>query len=134
MQTAIKKLNPKKATVENDIPPKVLIETNEIVSIYLTKICNDSKTDQIFPTILKKADVLPIYKKEEKTIKENYRPVSLLPTVSKLLERDMYYQIHGYIDKYLSPYLFGFRKGHSTELCLSIMLEQWKKALDKKNT
>ena len=50
MQTAIKKLNPKKATVENDIPPKVLIETNEIVSIYLTKICNDSKTDQIFST------------------------------------------------------------------------------------
>ena len=44
----------------------------------------------------------------------------------------MYNQIHSYIDKYLSPYLFGFRKGHSTEQCLNIMLESWKKALDKK--
>ena len=47
----------------------------------------------------------------------------------------MYNQILAYIDKFLSPYLFGFRKGHNTEQCLIIMLEAWKKALDeKKNT
>ena len=39
-------------------------------------------------------------------------------------------QIIHYVDKFLSPYLFGFRKGHSTEQCLNIMLEKWKKALD----
>ena len=44
----------------------------------------------------------------------------------------MYKQIHRYIDKYLSPYLFGFRNGYSTEQCLNAMLEQWKKALDQK--
>ena len=44
----------------------------------------------------------------------------------------MYTQILLYIDKYLSPYLFGFRKGHSTEQCLNVMIERWKKALDKK--
>ena len=63
---------------------------------------------------------------------KNYRPVSLLPIVSKLFERNMYNQILAYIDKFLSPYLFGFRKGHSTEQCLIIMLEAWKKALDEK--
>ena len=62
---------------------------------------------------------------------KNYRPVSLLPIVSKLFERNMYNQILAYIDTFLSPYLFGFRKGHSTEQCLIIMLEAWKKALDE---
>ena len=44
----------------------------------------------------------------------------------------MYNQILLYIDKYLFPYLFGYI-GHSTEQCLSAMLEEWKKALDKHN-
>ena len=42
-------------------------------------------------------------------------------------------QILLYIDKYLSPYLFRYRVGHSMEQCLSVMLEEWKKALDKQN-
>ena len=132
LQKEIEKVDSKKATVENDIPIKMLINTSDIVSNYLTTICNDSKTGQIFPESLKLADIIPIHKKEDRTNKENYRPVSLLPIVSKLLERDMYKQINSYIEKYLSPYLFGFRKGHSTEQCLIVMLEQWKKALDKK--
>ena len=45
----------------------------------------------------------------------------------------MYDQILLYMDKYLSPYLFGCRKNHSTEQCLTIMIEFWKKALDSKN-
>ena len=46
----------------------------------------------------------------------------------------MYNQILSYIDNFLSPYLFGYRKGYSTEQCLTVMLEQWKKALDGKGT
>ena len=65
----------------------MLIETNDISSVFLTKIYNVSKDDLIFPETLKNSDVLPIHKKEEKTKKENYRPVSLLPIVSKLFER-----------------------------------------------
>ena len=51
-----------------------------------------------------------------------------------LFERDMYNQILAYIDKYLSPYLFAYRKGYSTEQCLTVMLELWKKAIDSKGT
>ena len=120
----IQQLDPKKASAENDIPTKVLIETSDAASHYLPKICNNSKKDHIFPESLKLADVIPMHKNDERTNKENYRPVSLLPITSKLFERDMYKQIHRYTDKYLSPYLFGFRKGHSTEQCLTVMLEQ----------
>ena len=127
-------MDPRKVAVENDIPAKILMETNETSSIFLTKIYNDSKDDHIFPGTLRNAVVVPIHKKKERTSKENYRPDSLLPLISKLFERDMYNQILGYIEKYLSPYLFGFRKGHSTEQCLNVMIERLKKALDEKKS
>ena len=80
------------------------------------------------------ADVIPIHKKDETTLLKNYRPVSLIPVVSKLFERDMYNQLLTYIDKLMPPCLFGYRKGHSTEQCLTVMLEIWEKALDGKGT
>ena len=81
-----KALDPKKASVKNDIPAKMLIETNDISSVYLSDIYNVSKKDLIFPETLKYADVVPIYKKEERPKKENYRSVSLLPIVLKYLK------------------------------------------------
>ena len=63
---------------------------------------------------------------------KNYCPISLLPVVSKIFDRNMYNQIISHIDNLLSPYLFGFRKGHNTEQCLLIMIEAWRKALDEK--
>ena len=91
---------------------------------------NDSNNTSNFPNSLKSADVTPIHKKEERTMKDNYRPVSILPPVSKKIERNMFDQISSYIDKYLSPFLFGFRKGYSTQHCLSVMINKWKKAMD----
>ena len=76
----------------------------------------------------------PIHKKDEKTAMKNYRPVSLIPIVSKLFERNMYDQILEYMNNFLSPYLFGYRKGHSTEQCLMVMLEIWRKALNENNS
>ena len=130
----ISKLDPKKASVENDIPTKILIDSQDIVCEHLSNIYNNSKNDHKYPQKLKLADVVPIHKKEETTLLKNYRPVSLIPVVSKLFERDMYNQMFSYIDKFLSPYLFGYRKGYSTEQCLTVMLEIWKKALDSKGT
>ena len=82
--------------LENDIPTTMLVKTNDIVSGHLSN------------TTLKVADITPIHKKEEKTLTKNYRPVSLIPIVSKLYERNMYNQIIDYIQDYLSPHLFGF--------------------------
>ena len=73
------------------------------------------------------ADISPVHKKDERTNIENYRPVSILPSVSKIFERIIYCQIDNYIDKHLSDYLCGFRKGYSTQYCLIFMLEKWEK-------
>ena len=130
--TKIKSLDPKKASVENDIPTKMLIGTNDIISGYFSEIYNFSKNSNKYPSSLKNADVTPIHKEKEKTLKKNYRPVSILPVLSKLYENIMNEQISAYIDRYLSSYLFGYRKGYGTQHCLLVMIEMWRKALDEK--
>ena len=125
------KLNKNKPTTENDIPAKILVENAVPCAPILTQIYNDSLTNKNFPSSLKKADMTPGHKKEEKTFKENYRPVSVLPTVSKIFERHMYQDIDSYMKKYVSPYICGFRKGYSTQHCLLAMIEKMKRALDK---
>ena len=132
IEKEILRLDPKKANISGDIPSKMIIISHDIVSNHLSYVYNKAKDSHSFPKSLKKADVIPIHKKEEKTLAKNYRPVSLIPIVSKVFEKQMYGEIMNYIEKFLSPYLFGFRKYHSTEQCLTIMLEYWKKSLDKK--
>ena len=64
-------------------------------------------------------------------MKKDYRPINLIPIVSKLYEKNMYDQIYTYVDKFPSPYLLGYLQNHSTEQ--TILIELWKKALDTKN-
>ena len=128
----ISRLNKNKTTSYDDIPAKVLCSSSDIVSPIISKIYDNIKTNCVFPDPLKMGNVTPVYKKGERTNMENYRPISNLPTASKIYEREMYRQIYTYIDEYLSPYLSGFRKGYSTQHCLAVMIETWKKAVDRK--
>ena len=86
----------------------------------------------IFPSKSKLADIAPAHKKGNRTEKSNYRPVSLLSTMSKIHERLLFNQINEYISHKLSKYLCGFRKHFSAQHCLVLMLENWKLSLDKK--
>ena len=130
--TKIKSLDPKKAVMDNDIAIKTLIGTNDIISGHFSKIYNHSINSNEFPSSLKTADVTPVYKEKEHTLKKNYRPISILPVLSKLYENIMNEQISAYMDGYLSPYLCGYRKGYGTQHCLLVMIEMWRKALDER--
>ena len=127
----ISSLNKKKPTTFNNIPTRILVDNCDIISPFITDIYNTSKSKSEFPSTLKLADITPAYKKGERTTEDNYRPVSILPSISKVFERNMYDQIHSYINKYLSPFLFGFRQGFSTQHCLMVMLDKWLKAMDQ---
>ena len=127
LKDEINKLDPRKAGIENDISTNILITTTDIVCIHLSQIYNSTKNDNTFPQNLKLADVIPIHKNDAHTLMKNYRPVSLIPIVSKLFERYMYNQMLADIEIFLSPYLFGYRRGYITEQCLIVMLEKWKK-------
>ena len=133
IEREIDKLNINKPTTFNNIPAKILVENGETCSPFISKIYNDSIFSCKFPGPLKNADITPVHKKDETTKKENYRPVSILPSISKIFERNMYDQIYTYMNNHLSHYLCGFRKGYNTQHCLIVMLEKWRKALDKRN-
>ena len=63
--------------------------------------------------------------------RDNYRPVSILPNISKIFERCIFCQLSKFMDQFLSKYQCGFRKGYSAQYCLLAMLEKWKSAVDK---
>ena len=85
-----------------------------------------------FPTELKVADVSSIFKKDDPLKMKNYRPVSVLPVVSKIFEKLLHKQTSLHVDHFLSPYLCGYRKGVSTHQTLISLLEKWKTVLDMK--
>ena len=128
----IKKLDSSKATSFKNIPIKVFKENADLYTNIITKLVNNSIQTCTFPDELKMADITPVFKKNEALNMENYRPVSLLPTVSKFFERIMLNQINTYIANHLSNYLCGFRKGFSPQHCLLIMIENMKKCIDEK--
>ena len=81
----------------------------------------------------KNADIIPVHKKKEKSVKTNYRPVSILPNLSKTYEKLIYNQLYYYFDKILLPSQCGFRKGYSSQNCLLAMLKNLKKPADDGN-
>ena len=85
-----------------------------------------------FPENLNLADITPVLKKKDPLDKPNYRPVSVLPPVSKFFERLLQKQINEQMKNKLSPYLCGYRKGFSTQYALLSLIERSKKILDEK--
>ena len=102
----INSINNKKANPFNTIPSKILKISSECSADTLTSLINKSLTSsRKFPSNLKLADITPIYKKKKPPqAKENYRPVSVLPVLSKVFERLMQKQINSFFTDYLSNF------------------------------
>ena len=125
----IQNLDASKACQDIDVSTKILKENANIFADFLHASFNEFvKTE--FPSVLKQANITPVYKKGERECKNNYRPVSILSNVSEIFERIMFRQISNYMDSFFSKYQCGFRNGYSTQQCLLSMLEKWKRAVD----
>ena len=132
MEKEIQLINFKKVTTNDRIPPKILKISSEVSADALQSLFNDMLKTGNFPENLKLADITPIFKKKNRLHKAKYRPVSVLPCISKVFEKLMQKQISGSTSNYLSPYLCGYRKGFSSQQALLSLFENWKKVLDKK--
>ena len=121
-------LDPSKVVTFDSIPPKHLKNSSKVCAPILHNLMVNFVEEKSFPDELKLANLTPVFKKKgEKTSVKNYRPISVLPTVSKIFERFMQEQMVNHIDKYLSPYLCGYRKGFSAQSALLSLVERWKK-------
>ena len=83
-----------------------------------------------YPASLKYADITPIFKKDDKTDKTNYRLISILPNLSKIYERFMQNHMYPYLNQIFSKYQCEFRKGYNAQHCLMAIIEKWGKLLD----
>ena len=92
----IRKLKTATATQQNDILTKILKKNSEVFARYFHKNINCCIENSILPSDLKVADVIPAFKKKSKTSKGNYRPISILPNISKICERCLYNQMQTY--------------------------------------
>ena len=73
-------------------------------------------------------------KKVKKDTKGNYRPVSILPNLSKIFEKCMFEQMSQFFENIFSKYQYGFRQGFSIQQCLLAMLEKWKRSAAAENS
>ena len=96
----------------------------------LQQLFNQAVTTREFPSNLKNADVTPVFKKNNPLSKENYRPVSVLPIISKVFEKFMQNQINLHVKSLLLSYLCGYRQGFNIHHVLISLIERWRKSLD----
>ena len=121
-----------KASGIDDIGGRFIKDGAELIALPIAQLCNLSIGSSSFPLICKKAKVIPIFKKGSKTEAKNYRPISLLPLISKIIERVIHDQTRSYLDrkKVLYKYQSGFRANFSTDSCLSYLHDLITKGFD----
>ena len=100
----------------------------------MTKLFNKSVSSGRFPRAWKLSSVVPVPKGDDGSSVSNYRPISLLPIVSKLLERHMYWLTVSHLDVYspISLYQWGFQPKKSTTAALLDVYNTWTMAVDKR--
>ena len=94
----IRNLNPNKAAGSDGISGQMLLLCDSTVVLPLNIIYRNILNTSIYPSMWKLANVTPIFKKEDKQLVKNYRPISLLPTCAKSFEKNLFNKLSNYFD------------------------------------
>ena len=130
IEKLMQRMDPKKAQGYDNIPSKLLRLGASGISSHVSQLVNHCLHVCEFPDIMKLADVSSLFKKHDNLKKDNYRPVSVLPSLSKVYERVMGQQLFDFFDKIFSALLSAFRKRYSCQSTLLNMIEHFKNSLD----
>ena len=128
----LKSLDVTKSAGYDSIPAKVLNASSNNIVKFVNEIVNDMLIQSCFPGMLKKAEISPLHKKECTLNKVNYRPVSILSSLSKIFEKELETQLRSLSDKVFTSTLSAYRANHSTQHVLLHFTENVKMSLDKK--
>ena len=116
------------------ISPKVIQWLEEELAPILTKLFNKFLDTGKYPTCFKVARVTPLFKKGDKQIDDNYRPISILSQLNKVFEKIIHNRLNSFLleNNLLSPQQYGFRKGHNTSHGITNLNEEIIRNLEKK--
>ena len=129
----LKELKRKKSDGIDQIPACLLKDCAHELAPSIAHLINTILKTSIIPTGFKIGKVTPIYKSGDKNLFDNYRPITVLPIISKIVEKCVYQELTEYLESnnLLSKQQFGFRKGRSTETATTLFLDDIHKAMDK---
>ena len=132
IQEILKNINIKKSAGPGMVLPSLVKMCSKVIDKPLTDVINHIIATNIFPDSAKTAHVTPIYKKKGRTDKINYRPVSVIGSLPKIIERYIQNKLCEHIDKCLSSLISAYRKNYSSNHVLIRLIEKWKKQMDNK--
>jgi len=132
IQKILKTINTKKSAGPGMIPPSLVKLCSKVIDKPLTEVTSHVIEHNVYPDSPKTTHVTPCYKKKERTDKANYRPVSVIGTIPKILERYIQDKMTEHIDKCLSTIISAYRKHYSSNHVLISMIEKWKQYMDNK--
>ena len=115
------------------LPGTFLRDGAAVIAVPLTQIINLSIVTSKFPDLCKIAKLIALFKKGSRTEAKNYRPISLLPLLSKLFEKVIHIQTENFLNSndILYTYQSGFRPRHSTESCLTHLVDRFLEGCDR---
>lgn len=118
----------------DDIDVRVVKSGKQVISRFLQYVINRSFQEGVFPTHLKIARVVPVFKKGDQSLHSNYRPVSVLPCFSKIFEKIMSTRLLEYLNtnSLLTEHQYGFRPRYSTELAIQQLCQHIYDTIDNK--
>ena len=127
------KIDSNKATGLDNIGARFIKDGAKVISLPISYLINLSFEKSAFPEDFKQAKVVPLYKKGDKNFEGNYRPVSILPVISKIFERAAFNQIDTYLSRNSTLYnnQSGFRSSYSTDTALTYLSDSIRKNMDK---
>ena len=132
----LNRMKPKKSAGNDDLNACILKKVSVNILEPITAIINKSLESGLVPDCFKIAKVIPIHKGKAKDDFSNYRPISLLPVMSKLLERVVHKRLYHFMElsNVFSPVQFGFRPRHSTTHAVTRLVTDIINAKDNKET
>ena len=126
VELLLKEINVRKSPCHDMIPPKLIKEAAAVISRPITNTINCCIEHCCYPASWKMGMVTPLYKKDDKFCKINYRPVTVLPALNNTFERLPSGQMYEFYNGLLSDFISAYRKFRSWETSLLRLTENWR--------